>query len=268
MSVTSRFSISVNGGAPQYGGIDVPSAATVQLTPDSTVGWLRVRWEIYDYPEGWATPAGWTLDATTGVVYSTAFTPSLITMPDNGALWGKWGVRCKVNEQLDTDQSIIAGLLYTSNYVSMLSPSGLRDTGALETTQFCTPVTLIKAWLRDYQRNLRAIERPSITVATTDATPTRLRRYPVADNTLILIRAIVKVQSADVAHYGEYEVKAAYKRVAGTLSQVYAPIVTMIVESDAGLNVQLALNGSTDVDLQAVGLVATSLTWTANEMYL
>lgn len=152
------FGISVNGGGPQTGGIDVPGGATIDFVPVSTVGWKRVRWEIIDYPEGWATPAGWTL-AASGMIYSTAIPyPPQITLPAASALFGVWMPRLLVNEQIDTDQNILPGLLCDTNAFCVLSPLGLRDIGAREEEHFTTPTTRIKKWLRTYQQNLRTIE--------------------------------------------------------------------------------------------------------------
>lgn len=263
----AKILVSVDGGPNQDGGIDVPSGANIQFSPESTVGWLRARWEIYDYPEGWGTPSGWTL-AADGTIYSTDFTPDDIDLPDNGAMFGVWMPRLLVNEQIDNDQDILGNLLDDTTALCMPSPSGLRDMGARESTQFTTTATRIKGWLRSYQRNLRALENPAITLTTTNATPALIRRYPVANGTTRAIRAIVRVQNADATKHAEYEVKGGYKRVAGTLAQIYAPTVTTIFETDAGLDVGFTLNGDTDVDLEVTGLAATVLSWSASEMFL
>ncbi len=154
----AKLLVSVNGAAAVDGGVDVPSEATLDFTAESTVGWLRCQWEIYDYPEGWATPAGWTLDAS-GTIYSNEFTPDQITLPANTALWGVWMPRLLVNEQLDDDQNELAGLIDQDvTAISMLSPSGLRCSGAREKAHFTTTTTLVKNWLRSFQRTLRVLE--------------------------------------------------------------------------------------------------------------
>lgn len=158
MPAYAKILISVNGGANQSGGIEVPSAAVIRHRGESTVGWLRQRWEYLDYPEGWATPAGWTLEAATGIIYSTAVEPDDITLPADAVLWGKWFPRLMINEQLDTDQRLDGSLLDDTTILSMLSPNGLRDTAARETSQFTTATTRFKNFLRDYQRTLRTID--------------------------------------------------------------------------------------------------------------
>jgi hypothetical protein len=160
MAASAKFYVSVNGGANQEGGVEVPSGAVIDFVPASTVGWLRQRWEFVDYPEGWATPAGWSL-AADGTIYSTDVDPTNVTLPASSVLWGKWMLRLRVNEQIDTDQEVIEGLIDETTALSMLSPAGLRDGGARETSQFCTATTLAKQWARDYQRNLRKLEQRS-----------------------------------------------------------------------------------------------------------
>jgi len=264
----AKILVSVNAGANTSGGVDIPSAATVQLSAESTVGWLRARWEIFDYPEGWATPAGWSLDAS-GVIYSTSFTPPSITMPDAGALWGVWMLRLKVNGQIDTSD-VLENLVDETSALCMLSPSGLRDIGAREGTQFTTVSTAVKKWVRSWQRNLRALENPKIPLTTTDATATHVRRYPMADGSVRCIRAIIKVQSSNGsgAVRGEWEVKGAWARVAGTLSQAYAPTITQVFLVGSPGAPSFALNGNTDVDLKVTGIAATSLDWSVSEFTL
>lgn len=153
----AKVLVSVNGGGNTSGGIDIPSAATIALSAESTVGWTQARWEIIDYPEGFTAPAGWST-AADGTIYSTSFTPSSFTLAAASTRWGKWHFRLRVNEQVADDQNIIENLVDSTTIIHMLSPNGQRDTAAGETTQFCTSTTMVKGWVRDYQRNLRIIE--------------------------------------------------------------------------------------------------------------
>lgn len=264
------FGISVDGGGPLTGGIEVPGGAVLAFVPVSTVGWLRVRWEIPDYPEGWATPAGWTLDGATGVIYSTAFSPPNITLPNEGQLWGIWMPILKVNEQIDDDENVLEGLFCDTNAVCVLSPSGLRDIGAREEEHFVTPVTAIKKWLRSYQRNLRALENPKKEVSTTNATPKLARRWYTPLNRAYSFRAVLIVDNG-AGEYAEYEVKAAYVRVAGALSAMYVASVTTLIES-AGLTTAdvgvVPDGGGAYVDLKVTGVAATNLTWKVSEFQL
>ena len=69
--------------------------------------------------------------------------PPDFDLPNNGTLWGVWMTRCLVNEQLDTDQEEIEGLLDDENAICLLSPSGLRDMGAREGQHFTTTTTRV-----------------------------------------------------------------------------------------------------------------------------
>lgn len=159
MAITPSFYISVNGGANQQGGIDVAGGDTIDLSPVSTTGWLRARWEIFDYPEAWSLPAGWSLDVNTGAYYYLGITPPQFTMPSPAAAFGKWMLRVMVNEQIDYgDTEILEGLYDESNALCLPSANGIRSIGARERAQFTTLATLVKSWARDIQRSLIAVD--------------------------------------------------------------------------------------------------------------
>lgn len=143
----AQVQVSVNGGGNVSGGVAVPSAATVQLSPVSTVGWGTPTWQIYSYPPGYTAPAGWSTDAA-GNIYSTAVTPPSITLPANSSMWGKWAIRLSVAIQGSVT------LVDEATIVRMLSPSGQYDTCFNETNQFDTR----ELWIADYRHNLRVIE--------------------------------------------------------------------------------------------------------------
>ncbi len=154
--------VQINGGANQSGGIDaVPPTALVQLVPESTVGWTQARWEWVDYPEGWTAPTGWSTDAN-GVIYAnTIGNPPSFNLPGS-SLWGKFALRLRVNEQVSNDKRV-GDLLDESLILSVESPlNALIDIAAAEDTQFTTPTTRHKRWVRTLQRVLRRIEGLSI----------------------------------------------------------------------------------------------------------
>src|SRR5688572_24844570 len=97
----AKVLVSVNGGATVSGGIEVPSGATIQLSGENVSYWSQQRWEIYEYPEGWATPSGWSA-AENGTIFSTSVTPAAFTLPANTALWGKWFIRLAINKQVES----------------------------------------------------------------------------------------------------------------------------------------------------------------------
>lgn len=210
----AKILVSVNGGANTSGGIDVPSEATIALSGQSTVGWLRQRWEIVDYPEGFTAPAGWLTDAN-GTIYSLDVVPPAFTLPTAASRWGTYALRLKVNAQLDTDEKL-EGLLDESTMLSMLSPNGLRDMAAREGLQFCTPTTLHKRWVRSYQRNLRALDALMVgggEVNTTSNLPggvgvaapkdgANLPFYPLAGLggiSVTLVDGVIRIDGTDVA---------------------------------------------------------------------
>lgn len=153
----AKLLVSVDGGGPQSGGIDVSSGATLDFSAESTVGWQQQRWEFYEYPEGWTAPSGWGT-ADDGTIFSDDKAPDQVTLPDAADIWGVWMVRLKIDGQLDDDVNVIPGLLDEATSLSMPSPQGQRDTGALEIEQFTTATTRHKGIWRSYQRNLRILE--------------------------------------------------------------------------------------------------------------
>jgi hypothetical protein len=154
----AKLLVSVNGGALTSGGIDVPSGATLQFSGESTVGWKQQRYELYEYPEGFATPIGWTLAADGTLFYASTAVPPLVTLPPNYTLWGPWSPRLKINEAIDDNATTIPNLIDETTICNMLSPRGQRMIAALEGVQFCTPTTLQKRWVRTLQRNQRILE--------------------------------------------------------------------------------------------------------------
>ena len=160
MSTTpfALLQVSVNAGGVQTGGVEVAFGAAIQLSAASTVGWGSntaspvARWEITTYPTGWALPAGWTLDATNGSYYVLSNSPPPSFSVDS-TLWGKYMLRLLVDGGVKNGLAS-AVLEDTSTALSVLSPFGLRDLGAAETTQFSAS----KAWVSDHQKNLVALD--------------------------------------------------------------------------------------------------------------
>jgi len=268
MSATAKFYVSVNGGANQDGGIDLPSGgAVVRFVPFSTNGWLRARWEIYDYPEGFSTPTGWVL-AGDGTIFYEGFDPPQFTIPSASELWGVYMLRLLVNEQVTDDTARRPDLLDDGNALSMLSPRGIRGIGAREAQHFTTPSTRVKGWLRSLQRTLRTLEAPGFSAETTGTTARPLQRYPLANGDVRAIRAIVVCRSADGTRRGEFEVKALYKKLSGLLSVDYAPIITPVFRTDAGLTVSFSPEGNDAVLLTVAGLSGVTISWRGSDLFL
>lgn len=94
MPATHRLRVKLNAGAWQTGGVTAALGDTVALSPDNTVGVTSYRYEIFDYPPGFACPAGWSTDANS-VYYSTAATPPDFAL--DAVEWGKYALRLTVN---------------------------------------------------------------------------------------------------------------------------------------------------------------------------
>lgn len=145
--------VSISGGGVVTGAQSVASAATLQLSPQSTVGWTTAPlWEIYDYPPGFATPAGWTLQAS-GIITSTAQTPPIINLPANtGVLFGKYAFRLTSNGNNDPNNP---NQVDTTLIVKMKSVHNINTVAYGEGSQFGGAQ---RQWLLDLNADLRAIE--------------------------------------------------------------------------------------------------------------
>ncbi len=135
--VTAVLQVRVNGGSPQTGGIVVNASDVIQLVAQSYAGWgaPAPRWEILSYPPSWPTPAGWTLDTTSGVIYYLGTTPPSFTLPNAAAvtsgLFGVWRFGLTVNGGTRTD-------LIDKNRtaVEIIADTGIRDIAYGERSEF------------------------------------------------------------------------------------------------------------------------------------
>ena len=149
MADSATLTIRVNGGAPETGGIYCPDGATIQLGAVAKSGWPTdvVRWELYDYPTGFACPAGWSTDTDD----DTRPTYFVLGATDPPAFdldgWGAYRTRLVVPiGGLPTDDA---------TFIKVLSPSGLEDDAAGEGGQFGgTKLGTAKA----HHENLQLIE--------------------------------------------------------------------------------------------------------------
>lgn len=147
--------ISVNSGATQSTSQTVAGASTIQLSGESVADWSQALWEIYGYPPSWPTPAGWSLNGTTGIISSTAFTPPLITLESAATRWGKWLVRLTVNGGTKNGTPNHPDVIADTVGWQVLSPAlGLFDVGVLERGQFDS----IKWWVGALAASLRLID--------------------------------------------------------------------------------------------------------------
>lgn len=158
---------SINGGAAVTGGQVVTAGQTIAFTLVNATGLSTILWEIFDYPLGWAVPAGWTQLASGVITFNgtqASPNPPSFTLPTT-AFWGKWLVRATGsigNQAAGNDPTNVfnpARMIDESCALSMLSTVGFRDTAAGETTQFgATAANLLEAWVRDLKINWRLLD--------------------------------------------------------------------------------------------------------------
>lgn len=160
----AKLLVSLNGGAPQSGGITAANGDTVALTAESTAQWdldTPPKWEIYSYPDGWTGPAsGWTTESVAQpfggtadiFVYYGLGPPPSFTLPAL-PLWGKFLFRLTVQGGILNGRNNPT-LIDDTTALSVESPSGLIDTATLEGTQFSQS----RAWSDAQQKNLRVLD--------------------------------------------------------------------------------------------------------------
>lgn len=154
----AKILMAVDGGAPAAGVQTLAGGNVVQLSGESTVGWVTQLWEIYEFPDGFSCPAGWT--TVNGIYQSTSVTPSGILIPAAATRWGKYMFRLTVNDGLLS--GVYHGtthptqpLVDESTAVKVLSPTlEMHDVAYGESNQFDS----IRAWVGDLKKTLRAIE--------------------------------------------------------------------------------------------------------------
>ncbi len=144
MSVTQQ--VRVNGGAPDTGSVAAVVGDTIQPTVASMATWGSpvARWEIYDFPDGFALPAGWTEDVTSEVYYylGNSDPPAFDVDP-----WGAYELVVYAT----------VGGTRVSDRVEVLveSDAGLKDLGRGEGALYGG---LKKRWVAKIQENLRVLE--------------------------------------------------------------------------------------------------------------
>lgn len=247
----------INGGAFVSGGIAVSPNDVITLTGEDTAVWQTALWRIYGFPVGFPTPSGWTLHPS-GYLYSLAFAPPTITMPDGYTRWGKFGVELVVNDGIKNGVAN-SDMVDRATMLSLPSVAGLRDFCEEEENQFT-------GWGDEFRALLRTLEglvgHSGKSVQTTDATATLLGSYPMTVNSrqYVLRAQVSAVGDVALANSALYDVIVVYTRSnAGVLTQRLATITTLY-ETNAAYNVTATLNGS-NLEIKGVGAAATNLRW-------
>lgn len=245
----------VNGGAPVAGGITVEPNDIIQLSAADSSLWTTQLWEIYGFPAGYATPSGWTLSS--GVLTSTDVTPPPFTISNRIAIWGKWGARLTVNGGIKNGAAN-AEMVDTATSFSLLSTLGQREIHRKETTQF-------GGWDAEYRANQKTIEaavgHAGAMVATTDATPTLLKSFPMTGVSRdYVLRCSVAAVRDTGASSGLYDVAILYAIDSGGTPTLRNLTVSTIFETTGTMAITQNLVGS-DIELLVTGVAATNFRW-------
>jgi hypothetical protein len=140
-----HLTVAKNGGPPSTGAISCTWSDTIRLRLNNTASVRSARFEVYGFPAGWATPVGWSEDATSRVYYSEALEPPDFSLPTEFAgLWGKWLLRVLVNGASADDTSAL----------EIVSPVGLHALPAGEDKQFGGAA---QVWGKHLEENLRIL---------------------------------------------------------------------------------------------------------------
>jgi hypothetical protein len=248
---------SVDGDTAIAGVRTVSGGNIIQLSGQDTSYWTSQRWEIYDFPTGYGTPAGWTLDAN-GVLFSTATTPSPFTVEKPTALFGKYAVRLTVNGGLKAGVSDPE--MVDETFVCLVkSVNGTESVFEQEENQFGT--SWAEALKRDISTLDKSVGHALATVATTNGTVTLLKAFSMPTNSRhYCLRGTVIAVGDTLAQSAMYDVTVVYTRDSGGAYTSRVASVTLVYETTAGFNVTITQTG-TDLNLNVTGAAATNLRW-------
>lgn len=127
-----------NGGSLTSGRVLATTGDSIALSEENSSGVYNRRFEIYQYPPGFACPSGWTND--NGRYYSTSPNPDAFL----ATLWGKYLLAHYVNNGWVTG---VTDHVDKSTLLSAPSPGGLYDLAPQE-----------QSWAEDQRANLRVLE--------------------------------------------------------------------------------------------------------------
>jgi hypothetical protein len=248
---------SVDGDAAVAGVRTVSGGNVIQLSGQNTSYWTSQRWEIYDFPSGFATPAGWTLDAN-GVLYSTSTTPSPFTVDEPHVRFGKYAVRLTVNGGIKAGVSDPE--MVDETFVCLVkSLGGTESVFEQEENQFGT------SWAETLKRDLVTLDKSCghslATLTTSDATVTTLKAYSMATNSrYYILKCRVTCVGDTYSAAAVYDVTVSYVRTSGGALTVRANQFTALYESNAAFNVSHTQVGSL-LNINVTGAAATNLRW-------
>lgn len=156
----AKLRANIAGAGNLSGALVGAAGATCQLSQDPAGLGSSFLYEITDYPETFPTPAGWAIDATSGVISYAGLTPPSFTLPAL-PLWGKITLRLTVNNG-DPGTSGLPSTQFidSSTVISTPDPSGngYEDVAYGETNQWDAK----RKWMGAYKRNIRRQAATSI----------------------------------------------------------------------------------------------------------
>lgn len=151
--------VSVAGGGAQTGGVTATSGQSLQFSFDATaaLGARSYKVVLYDFPEGFAQPAGWST-ASDGTYFYSGSTPPSFNAPTL-PLWGKVMAMGIIN---DGDPGISGNspedMIDKRTAVQTLSSNGLEDVAFGEEGQFSTGDDIQRKWMGAFKRLIRSID--------------------------------------------------------------------------------------------------------------
>lgn len=135
----AQLLVAVNGGAPQSGGITALNNDVLSFSAQDYTGWNSntasplASWQIFDFPDGFVVPAGWSTASDGSYYYLGNTPPPDVVLP--ATLWGKFMLRLTACGGLKAGVSD-PSMIDEATAVRVLGPGGTDDVGLREQTQF------------------------------------------------------------------------------------------------------------------------------------
>lgn len=147
-----QLQVTVDGGAQQTGAVTVAAGDVIVASLADPSGVKRAVYKIWEYPDGFTVPAGWT-EESSGKYSVTTLNGAAAPSFTLGSVWGKYFLSVEVNGR--TRDGAVADDLYDeSTFLNLPSTSGLKDTGFGETNQADSQ----RQWSGEMKANWRTID--------------------------------------------------------------------------------------------------------------
>jgi hypothetical protein len=151
-----QLQIVKNGGAPATGAITAAFSDSIVLGLGSSgSGIKKVKYRIYEFPDGFALPSGWTTEAANcySVTVQNGGDAPPITLPASGNdLRGKYFFDAVGNDKRVNGR--VVGTLRSKAQLEIPFSSGLEDLGHGETNEFDS----VRKYVRALKKLVRALD--------------------------------------------------------------------------------------------------------------